>query len=119
MSTAISQEYAAAQGAAALFHVAGPRAGAVVEKELGVPAPMLEELQHALVGGVRLVWHRRLNLPGYDLFGPAELGQRLAAAGATAAGPATLEVLRVEAGVPADGIDMDAERFVVEVGRGK
>src|SRR5439155_1411346 len=94
-----------------------PRAGASVEKVLGVPAPMLDELQHALVGGVRLVWHHRLNLPGYDLFGPAELGQRLAEAGATAAGPATFDVLRVEAGVPVDGIDTDGERFVVEVGR--
>src|SRR5437868_1741632 len=47
-------------GTVALFHVAGPRAGAAVEQVLGVPPPMLDELQHALVGGVRLVWHRRL-----------------------------------------------------------
>src|SRR5207244_6495226 len=46
-------------GTVALFHVAGPRAGAAVEQALGAPLPMLDELQQALVGEVRLVCHRR------------------------------------------------------------
>ena len=41
----------------------------------------------------------------------------LLAAGAVAGTPETFETLRVEAGTPVYGIDIDAERFVMEVGR--
>jgi folate-binding protein YgfZ len=47
----------------------------------------------------------------------AEVRQALLAAGAVLAGPETYEILRVEAGTPRIGIDMDENRFVVEVGR--
>jgi folate-binding protein YgfZ len=60
-------------------------------------------------------------VPGYDLLcpsaGAAELRQALLDAGAAPAGAAMFEVLRIEAGWPVCGKDMDENRFVVEVGR--
>src|SRR5207247_5829951 len=47
----------------------------------------------------------------------AELTQSLTDAGAVLAGNQTFEVLRVEAGTPIYGADIDENRFVVEVGR--
>jgi len=47
----------------------------------------------------------------------AEVRKLLIAAGAVPAGTQTYEILRVEAGTPRIGIDMDENRFVVEVGR--
>src|SRR5207249_6317983 len=41
----------------------------------------------------------------------------LTAAGATPAGQDAYEVLRVEAGTPVYGVDIDENRFVMEVGR--
>jgi len=83
--------------------------------------PSLENLQHAIVDGCRIVRNDRLGIPGYDLICPAaqgpELCNRLARAGAVVAGLETFNILRIEAGVPVDGIDIDPERFVVEVGR--
>jgi folate-binding protein YgfZ len=63
--------------------------------------------------------HVSLNLPAYDCFceRAPELAQRLIAAGAVAAGDVTHDLLRIEAGWPRYGIDMDDNRFVVEVGR--
>ena len=49
--------------------------------------------------------------------GPVSLRQHLIAAGAQPAGLGTYEVLRVEAGVPEFGIDLDDNRLVFEVGR--
>jgi len=66
--------------------------------------------------------HLSLNLPGFDCFCEAteslRLWERLVTAGATPADPLTHELLRVEAGWPVMGVDMDENRFVVEVGRG-
>ena len=104
------------------LHLCGPQAvpilGAVV------PAlPPLDALQHVMADTLRIVRHDRLGLPGFDLVGPVgpmgDLWRRLIQAGAAAAGLEAFNILRIEAGVPVDGIDIDAERFVVEVGRTK
>jgi folate-binding protein YgfZ len=62
-----------------------------------------------------------LGLPGYDLVclkpRAAEVHRQLTVAGATPAGTDAYEILRVEAGTPAFGVDIDENRFVVEVGR--
>jgi len=71
--------------------------------------------------GLRIVRHDWLGLPGYDLVcrtgEAANLWDRLVRAGAACAGLEAFNILRIEAGVPVDGIDIDADRFVVEVGR--
>jgi folate-binding protein YgfZ len=108
-------------GAVAQFHVAGPKAAAVVEKVLGQQLEPLADLQHVIHGDLRIVRHDRLLVHGFDFFVPPSeaevLGRRLAAGGAVVATLETFNVLRVEAGIPVDTIDMDSERFVVEVGR--
>jgi folate-binding protein YgfZ len=66
--------------------------------------------------------HPGLDLPAFDCFCEAtespRLRERLVTADATPADSLTHELLRVEAGWPVVGIDMDENRFVVEVGRG-
>src|SRR5262249_24947795 len=65
--------------------------------------------------------HDPLALPGYDIVclrgRAADVRQRLIDSGAAAAGPEAYEVLRIEAGTPAFGQDIDENRFAVEVGR--
>jgi tRNA-modifying protein YgfZ len=110
----------------AQFHLAGPRAGAVLETAFGEPIPDLEPLQHMeRTVGTSATCHVRRNdplgLPGYDIVclreRAADVQQALIAAGANLAGPEIYEVLRVEAGTPVYGADIDENRFAVEVGR--
>src|SRR5262249_59607178 len=58
---------------------------------------------------------------GYDIVclrgRAADVRQRLIDSGAAAAGPEGYEVLRIEAGTPEFGKDIDENRFAVEVGR--
>ena len=101
----------------AQFHLAGPAAAGVLRTAMGVEGFDLPEF--AVVGrSVRR--HDRLGLPGFDLVVPkeqaAETRDRLIAAGATPASPETYETLRIEAGTPLFGPDIDATRFVMEVG---
>ncbi|HEY1380370.1 MAG TPA: glycine cleavage T C-terminal barrel domain-containing protein [Gemmataceae bacterium] len=110
----------------AQFHLAGPRAKEVLERALGEPVPDLGPLQHMeRTFGEHATCHVRrhdpLGLPGYDLVcltaRAVDVWQRLTAAGAGLAGLDAYEVLRVEAGTPVYGADIDENRFVVEVGR--
>ena len=107
-------------GAVAQLHLCGPQATAILEAMVPTLQP-LEHLQHTAVDSLRIVRHDRLGLPGYDLICPASdaagLMDRVVKAGGVLAGSATFNILRIEAGIPMDGIDIDAERFVVEVGR--
>ena len=126
----------------AQLHVAGPGALAVLEQTAGAAAPHLKdlkELNYVLVPltPFAVCRHDLLGLPGYDLFCPTAalteavwerltpaaatwpdaLWNRLTQAGAAPAGREAFEVLRVEAGTPAFGPDIDEETFVPEVGR--
>jgi tRNA-modifying protein YgfZ len=120
-------------GTLSQLYLCGPQApNALAAVVPGLPP--LEHLQHVSVNSLRIVRHDRLGLPGYDLVLPASdaesaqsrdregadapnLLDRLVKSGSVRAGLATFNVLRIEAGIPMDGIDIDAERFVVEVGR--
>jgi folate-binding protein YgfZ len=108
-------------GTVAQWHMAGPQAVAVLARVVTTPLEALSDLQHLIDGDLRVVRHDLLHLPGFDLVVPASqseaLRDRLVQAGAVIGTADTFDILRVEAGVPVDGIDMDAERFVVEVGR--
>lgn len=109
----------------AQMHLAGPAARAVLEKAVGEPVPDLPEFAHMerTFGGTATCSVRRrdpLGVPGYDL---ACLTDRadgvralLTAAGATGGGPEAYETLRIEAGTPVFGPDVDENRFVMEVG---
>jgi folate-binding protein YgfZ len=107
-------------------HLAGPAAREVLETAMGESSPNLELLQHMerTLGSVATCHIRHnepLGLPGYDLVfladRAADIWRMLVAGGASPAGATAYEVLRIEAGTPLIGLDMDESRFVVEVGR--
>lgn len=99
---------------------ADPAGLAAFVAELG--APTLAPYQHALVdtpvGPLRFAATRELGLPGPRVFGAAgpidALRQRASASGAHLLGDEQAEVLRVEAGVPRYGLDMDDDRLPIE-----
>ena len=106
-------------------HLAGPQALALLEQTL-FDLPPLEALQHAtrpFRGMTRCPVRRndRLGVPGYDVLCPpgeaAQLWQALADAGAVPAGLQAFEALRIEAGTPRYGVDMDDDTFAPEAGR--
>ncbi len=92
------------------LHLVGPDAETIRQQELLADSPAYQLRPHDAVG-----------LPGYDLLCSAEhavnMWQIMTEAGARPAGLETYHILRVEAGIPYDGIDFDDERFVVETGR--
>jgi folate-binding protein YgfZ len=111
-----------------LFHLAGPKAREILQSIVGDNIGALPPLHN-----IGMEWpydgrpwcnvrHQRpLGLDGYDLWFPAgrslELWQLLRDGGAVPAGMEAFDTLRIEAGTPEFGTDMDAERFVMEVGR--
>jgi folate-binding protein YgfZ len=107
-------------------HLAGPKAKAVLERALADEVPDLEPLQHMeRTFGANVHSHIRhnesLGLPGYDIVCLSNLGsglwRMLAGAGAKPAGLDAYEILRIEAGMPAYGVDIDENRFAFDVGR--
>ena len=110
----------------AQMHLAGPKAKETLEAALGSTVPDLAEFQHMerTFGATATCSFRRrdpLGVPGYDIVClPERAGgvwQMLAACGAVPASPATFEALRIEAGTPVYGPDLDETRFVMEVGQ--
>jgi folate-binding protein YgfZ len=126
----------------AQLHLAGPEAAAVLERAAGAALPHLKELKELDYFPLPLTPFaicRRdlLGLPGFDLFCPTAvlseavwerltpsgatwaeaLWNRLTQAGAVPAGREAFELLRVEAGAPAYGPEIDENTFVPEVGR--
>ena len=59
-------------------------------------------------------------IPGFDLFAERQAAEalraRLVAAGAVEVGAAALDVVRVESGIPAFGVDMDTDTIPLEAG---
>lgn len=108
----------------AQFHLAGPAAKSILENAIGASLPEIDEYQHMerTIGTEAVANLRRrdpLGLPGYDVVCLSSLAeevrQRLQAGGAVLAGNQTFETLRVEAGTPVFGLDIDSNRFVMEV----
>jgi folate-binding protein YgfZ len=123
----VSEQVELTERSAEVAHafVAGPKAAAVLEAAAGESLADLGELQHreCRLAGVACRVRRNgcLALPGYDVlaFGgdAAAVARALAEAGAPPAGEATYETLRVEAGLPEFGKDIDENRLVMEVNR--
>lgn len=110
----------------AQFHVAGPNAREVLERLAGEPLPELDLLGHeeCPFGGISCAIRRRepLGLPGYDLLCPPKSAEALWQAlvergGVRPAGQDAYDILRVEAGTPVYGQDIDETNFPQEVGR--
>jgi folate-binding protein YgfZ len=89
----------------AQMHFAGPRAPVLMEQ----------------LGMNPIRRHDALGLPGYDIVCPsdqaASVWQRLIDAGARPTGREACEILRIEAGLPREGADIDENTFAPEVGR--
>lgn len=107
-------------------HLAGPNAKAILARALADEVPDLEPLQHMeRTFGVNVHSHIRRNdplgLPGYDIVCLNDLApglrRMLTDAGAKPAGAEAYEILRVEAGTPEYGKDIDEDRFAFDVGR--
>lgn len=113
-----------------MLAVLGPGGADLLRREIGVPVvpaelPSLAEgdaLLLPLEGGgfLTVVRSGEVGVPALDVLGPREVvggvEERLLAAGARAAGAETWETLRVEAGRPAWGKDMDETTIPVEAG---
>ncbi len=110
----------------AQIHLAGPKAKDILEKALLDDVPDLEPLQHMVrtfgaSSHSHIRRHDPLALHGYDIVCLSALAANvwgmLVRAGAKPAGLDAFEALRVEAGTPVYGVDIDENRFIVEVGR--
>lgn len=105
-----------------LIGITGPGAGAVLEAVLGGALPARRAVAHETrtVAGatLRVMAVDESNGAGYMLCGApsrvTELWQALRAAGAQPIGMEALNVLRVEAGIPWYGIDMDEDVLLME-----
>jgi folate-binding protein YgfZ len=104
----------------------GPEAGAVLARALGDNTSELEDGQvvtHPFGGGAAGQIRRNdsLNLPAFELVCPPAMAEtlwrQLTAAGAVPAGREAFEILRIEAGLPVQGMDADDTTFAPEVGR--
>lgn len=110
----------------AQLHLAGPSAEELLSKLSGETIPQLPEFAHmerTLGKNLTCSIRRRdlLGVPGFDLVCPSDRGSILDIvlqdAGATPGTRTTFETLRIEAGTPIYGIDIDADRSVTQVGR--
>jgi folate-binding protein YgfZ len=106
-------------GAFAQVHVAGPRTAEVLGRSsLELPTRPLT----SLVGG-GAIWrrHDRLGVPGFDVLAAVppvkSFWEGLTTGGARPAGREAFEALRIEAGTPAQGSDIDENTFAPEAGR--
>ena len=116
-------EFVAAGPCAPLAAIEGPESERVFTAATGAQPPS-QAFEHACVelDGVTLraaaVSHAGER--GFLFFGPPDAGaalrRRCAAAGAEAVGSAALDILRVEAGIPWHGRDMDESTLISEVG---
>lgn len=109
----------------AQFHLAGPNAKLIIESALGEEIPELDEFLHMerTFGSDSTCSIRRrtpLGVSGFDIVCLVEkaegIARMLLAAGAKAADAQVYETLRIEAGTPVYGIDIDESRFVMEIG---
>jgi tRNA-modifying protein YgfZ len=106
-------------------HLAGPAASIIMDRIADSTLPGLARLHTitAKLGGVQCTVRRndRLAPAGYDLLCKAEeapaMAKALHGAGAIPAGLEAYETLRVEAGTPVFGVDMDETNLPQEVGR--
>jgi folate-binding protein YgfZ len=109
----------------AQFHLAGPKAVEALAAALGAAVPDLPPFAHMerTFGRDATCSIRRrdqLGVPGFDLVCRTDVAdgvrRMLTAAGAAPGTPEAFEVLRIEAGTPVYGKDIDGTRFVMEVG---
>ncbi len=114
-----------ASGELSELTVRGPRAAAVLEQAVGIPAARLtrfSEYDNVRPPGspVTIVRDDDLGAAGFSLYVPVSDVRRFSSAileaGALAGDDALREALRIEAGRPRFGVDMDADTIPLEAG---
>jgi folate-binding protein YgfZ len=110
----------------AQFYLIGPKARQVLVKATRQDLAEWRELQCGLIQlsdslSIQIRFHHRLGVDCFEIICPRaqsdRIAQMLTSAGAEMASMETLEILRVEAGVPIYGIDIDEDVLAPEVGR--
>ena len=101
--------------------VHGPSAASAIQRASGIAVARLEHQYDNLVeSGITLVRDDALGVSGFDMYvdrSRAEgLRAKLVEAGVTTADEETVEVLRIEAGRPRFGVDMDTDTIPLEAG---
>ncbi|MCM3879753.1 MAG: hypothetical protein ND807_06580 [Vicinamibacterales bacterium] len=101
--------------------VHGPMAARAIEVATGVPlAGLVNQYDNRTEGGYTIVRDDSLGVAGFDIYVEAGNVDHLLAglmeAGAVAAGAATADVLRIEAGRPRFGVDMNTDTIPLEAG---
>jgi folate-binding protein YgfZ len=108
------------------FYVLGPGSRELIAKVLGLGAEALQDWECRFLQGPNAIpcqvrFHRRFVIDCHELIFPADESgipkELLASAGALPVGPETFEIIRVEAGLPVFGIDIDENVLAPEVGR--
>jgi folate-binding protein YgfZ len=108
-------------GELAVFGVHGPSAARMIQNATGVSVvDLATQYDNTTSESLTIVRDDALGLPGYDVYVAAsdagEVRATLIASGAVAAGEETAETLRIEAGRPRFGIDMNSDTIPLEAG---
>ena len=86
----------------------------------GVAFADMKPLQHTMLGPSMIANHDRTGQSGYDMIIPNDeaegVWQSLLLRGVTPVGLDALEILRLEAGFPRYGVDVDANTIILEAG---
>jgi folate-binding protein YgfZ len=107
--------------ALAEFGVHGPKAGDVIAQAAGIPAAdLIHPYDNLARAGTTVVRDDSLGVAGFDIYidcgDAAGLRARLLQAGAISCSVETAETLRIEAGRPRFGVDMDTDTIPLEAG---
>ena len=101
--------------------VHGPLAAAAIERTIGTSVEYLgAQYENVTVGCYTIVREDAFGVPGFDIYAPVAdapaLRTMIVKAGATRAAHDVLEALRIEAGRPLFGVDMDTDTIPLEAG---
>ena len=108
-------------GDLAAVGVHGPSAARMIQRATGMSViDLAAQYDNITSGSLTLVRDDALGLPGYDVYVPASdaeaMRAKLIEAGAVTASEETGETLRIEAGRPLFGIDMNTDTIPLEAG---
>lgn len=110
-----------ATGELAIVGVHGPSAARMIHQATGTSvADVADQYDNVTTESMTVVRDDSLGVPGYDIYVPARdaaaIRGKLVDAGAVAASTETAETLRIEAGRPQFGVDMNADTIPLEAG---
>ena len=105
----------------AIVGVHGPSAARMIHQATGTSvADVVDQYDNVTTESMTVVRDDSLGLPGYDLYVPAgdvtAIRAKLVDAGAVVASGETAETLRIEAGRPKFGVDMNTDTIPLEAG---